>query len=622
MRMECKLRVGEDRAARALTRFRRNEDGSFIIFGLFVFLMLIMIAGLGVDLMRYEHQRVGVQNTLDTAVVAATRLNQDADTNEEVTALVKDYFAKAGYDPDIVDVAPNIEIPAGGDEETLRTVAARVDFEMETTFINMLGIDTLPGIVGGGAREGQQLLEIALILDISGSMGWGTKLEEMQRAARNFVSIILQNNSPERVMISIIPYNAQVHISEDLANRLDNNVAGRLKWDNQLTVLDPAPTHPGAVPGYESHNIAARCARFLEADFDTTQLAAGLSLNPSAKFSHRNHGFGNVPNWSYWCGGAPREDDGYPEMLLYQNDEAKIHAFINSLEAGGWTAIDYGMKWGMGVLDPTFRPIVQDMLADSNTARNDAQTFADTNGTSYVPPSQAWIVPENVAGHPVDYGTNNVLKYIVLMTDGANTNHLDLKEEFKSGPTRIWHSQALEDSADNPATNYDAPDFEGFLVEMPDNPASQRWYRPRLPGSTADDEYLHENVIDPTNGPWGDAEQLTYHELYERFSVPDAARFFFQNSDTTAFNEHANAIEDSGGFGIADDRLARICDEAQDAINVDVFTVAFEAPAGGVAALERCSQKDMSKFYISAGSQLTADFEAIAAEITKLRLTQ
>ncbi|MEL7151810.1 MAG: pilus assembly protein TadG-related protein, partial [Pseudomonadota bacterium] len=168
MRMKIKLRVGDNRTKNALLRFRRDEDGSFIIFGLFVLLLLVAIAGLGVDLMRYEHQRVGVQNTLDTAVVAATRLNQAADTNEEVTALVKDYFTKAGYDPSIVEVDPNIEVPAGGEGETLRTVTARVDFSMDTAFMPLLGIDNLPGIVGGGAREGQQLIEVAMILDISG----------------------------------------------------------------------------------------------------------------------------------------------------------------------------------------------------------------------------------------------------------------------------------------------------------------------------------------------------------------------------------------------------------------------------------------------------------------------
>lgn len=613
MRMKIKLRVGDNRTKNALLRFRRDEDGSFIIFGLFVLLLLVAIAGLGVDLMRYEHQRVGVQNTLDTAVVAATRLNQAADTNEEVTALVKDYFTKAGYDPSIVEVDPNIEVPAGGEGETLRTVTARVDFSMDTAFMPLLGIDNLPGIVGGGAREGQQLIEVAMILDISGSMGWGTKLEDMQEAARNFVSIILRNNSPERVMISIIPYNAQVHISQDLAARLDNDVAGRVKWDNTLTTISPEPLHPGAIKQYNTRNTAAQCARFLDDDFDTTVIGAGGIINPSAKFSHRNHSFNQVPDWSYWCGNAEITTGGYPKVLLYQNDETKIHTFIDSLDAGGWTAIDYGMKWGVGVLDPSFRPIIQDMLADSNNERNDAQTFADTNNSPYVPPSQEWIVPENVAGHPVDYGTPNVLKYIVLMTDGANTDHLDLKDQFKNGPTRIWYS---DEEAEKPGNNF----WDGFMVEMPDNTAEQRWYIPGSQNDTGDDEYRSETWfanLDETR-----VNQWSYHQLYERFSVRNAAQYFFENSDPVAFAEHNAAIEDSGGYGTADNRLARICDEAQDAEGLEIFTVAFEAPQGGIDALERCSQKDPSKFYLTTGDQLTKAFEAIAAEITKLRLTQ
>ncbi|MEM7718739.1 MAG: TadE/TadG family type IV pilus assembly protein [Pseudomonadota bacterium] len=601
MRMESKFRVRENET-KILRRFERDDAGSLTVFGLFIFVLIIAIAGLAVDMMRYENERVGVQNTLDTAVVAATSLNQDANTNEEVTALVKSYFEKAGYDPDMVQVAPDIEIPAGGGEETLRTVTARVDFSMNTAFMNMLGIDELPGVVGGGAREGQQLIEIALVLDISGSMGWGSKLQNMKSAAKEFVTFVLNNNGADRVMISIIPYNMQVQMSEDLLGRLDIR--------NDLNVITPEPSHPGAVLAYNTQNVAARCVRFLDADFDSRRLSDAAEVEPSAKFARGNWNYAqpDPAGNGFWCG------EGYPEMLLFQNDETKLHNHIDSLTARGMTAIDYGMKWATGVLDPSFRPIVQSMLTDTRQLRDDASQLASTSGNPYVEPSEQWMVPETVEGHPVDYGTENVYKYIVMMTDGSNTQHLDLKDEFKSGPSRVWWSEELSEEFDA-----NGVEFDGFIVEMPANDPNERYYRPRSPTQTADDSYLSEADfaaldVDRVN-------QWTYHEVYNRFSVRNVADYFFR-TDETARTAHRNAEVDTGGYGTADTNLARICDEAQENGWIEVYTVAFEAPAGGVNALQRCVENKPGNFFNVAGTQISTAFEAIAAEITKLRLTQ
>ncbi len=592
-------RVMEFPAFAGLRTYKNDERGSLTIFGLFVFLMILMICGVAVDMMNYEKERVAVQNTLDTAIVAATRLNQDADTDEEVRALVKDYFAKAGYDPDIVTVNPNIEVPAGGDEETLRTVSAVVDFDLDTMFMNMVGVDTLPGAVGGGAREGQQLIEIALVLDISGSMGWGDKEQNMKDAAKEFVSFVLDNNGKDRVMISIIPYNMQVQMSEDLLARLD--------WNNPRTEITPAPTHPGAITEYFPANGAARCARFLDADYDTRSLAASpLGLERSAKFAPGDRNYNTPSDRNFWCG------EGYDEMMLYQNDEAKLHAHIQSLRTGGMTAIDYGMKWATGILNPDFRPVVQGMLADTQQKKADAQSLADLNGTAYVPPSDAWLVPDTVAGHPVDFGEPNVFKYIVVMTDGANTQHKDLKDEFKSGPSRIWWSQALSEEFDT-----DGVQTDGFLVEMPGNTASERWYRPRSPNTTGDDSYLSETEFDALT----DVEQWSYHQVYNRYSVRNVADYFFRN-DEAARTAHRNAEMDTGGYATADTNLWRICEEAQKGGQIDVFAVAFEAPSGGVTALQNCVENKPGKFFDVAGTQISDAFQVIASEITKLRLTQ
>ena len=54
-----------------LRRFARDEDGTLIVFAVYIFILILMIGGIGIDLMRFERDRSQLQTTLDRAVLAA-----------------------------------------------------------------------------------------------------------------------------------------------------------------------------------------------------------------------------------------------------------------------------------------------------------------------------------------------------------------------------------------------------------------------------------------------------------------------------------------------------------------------------------------------------------------------
>ena len=83
-------------------RYHKDEDGSLIIFSLFIFIVMLMFGGIAVDLMLYENRRTHIQNSTDRAVLAAANLNQTVDPK----VVVQDYLAKVGIhvDQDDVDV--------------------------------------------------------------------------------------------------------------------------------------------------------------------------------------------------------------------------------------------------------------------------------------------------------------------------------------------------------------------------------------------------------------------------------------------------------------------------------------------------------------------------------------
>jgi len=544
---------------RGVRSFGREDAGSLTIFSLFLFILILFVSGMAVDMIRHENERIALQNSVDTAIVAASSLTQDGKTEAETIALVKEYVAKSGFDPDMVDVDPDFETIAGN--TVSRSVSANINFKMDTMFMSMMGIDTLDGNVVSSAKEGNQLLEIALVLDVSGSMGGNQKLANLKIAAKDFVTQVINKNGADRVAISIVPYNQQVY--------MDDALSSRLSMTNDLVDINqPGAPIPGEVTSYQTLNPTARCARFFAEDFATRRLADAATVEASAMFSLRELGMNAPSGNNIWCG------ENYPRMMIYENRVGLLHGYIEGLTASGWTAIDYGLNWGVGLLDPSFEPIISDMVQNN-------------------------LLPATMETHPVAYTNSDVKKYVVLMTDGKNTNHLDLKEEFKAGPSPVWYSETLANG----------DEYAGFLVNVPGN----TWYQPNAPYDTSDATFIA--LPD-------DAVQWTYHDLYNRFSTLDAAEYFFANSgDATAYDNHLNAAEDVGGYATADTRVDNICTAAKANDSIEIYTVAFEAPAAAAQLLADCASKDGNHFDV-AGTNISAAFDAIATQISVLRLTQ
>ncbi|MFN6978591.1 MAG: pilus assembly protein TadG-related protein, partial [Gemmobacter sp.] len=72
-----------------------------IVFGLMLFVVMLMAGGLAVDLMRHEAERTRVQNTADRASLAAAALRQELDPE----AVVRDYFEREGLSGNLTDVS-------------------------------------------------------------------------------------------------------------------------------------------------------------------------------------------------------------------------------------------------------------------------------------------------------------------------------------------------------------------------------------------------------------------------------------------------------------------------------------------------------------------------------------
>lgn len=296
-------------------RFRQDEDGVMTYFSFCMLFMMLLVGGIGVDLMHNEMQRTKLQATVDRAVLAAADLDQDLDPE----AVVNDYFDKAGLQQYLSAVTVKDSLNA-------RTVTAKASTTTKTRFMKFMGVDELPVPAVGTAEERVSNVEISMVLDISGSMSRNNKMANLRDAADTFIDEVLKPENQDLISVSIVPYTAQVNVGETIFNELATQ---RL------------------------HDYS-ECIDFHSSHFTTP------SIDLNYPYEHMQH-FEAGWNWSYPIGnpGCPQQE--YEKIMSFSQSPAELKSRVAQFTPRANTSIHLGMKWGTALLDPSFKPITQAM---------------------------------------------------------------------------------------------------------------------------------------------------------------------------------------------------------------------------------------------------------------------
>lgn len=309
---------------RGVSGFARDEEGTFIVFGLFIFVLLLLACGMGLDMMRLEAQRVKLQTTVDRAALAAANLNQQLAPKD----VVADYFAKAGLSEFLSGVKVTEDVG-------FRNVEIETALNMPTHFMNLAGIDTLPARAAGAAEESIGDVEISMVLDVSGSMNRYNRLTNLKAAAGDFVDTVYSSTTRGIVSTSIVPYATQV------------NAGPKLLANYNL--------------GAETHDYS-HCVNF------TQDVFGQMGLSTETEMQQTQH-FDPWYNTSTLRLPVCRDNAGV-EILAWSRDPKEIKDRVNAFVAGGNTSTDIGVKWGNALLDPGSRQVLTNM-ADAGTVDNE-----------------------------------------------------------------------------------------------------------------------------------------------------------------------------------------------------------------------------------------------------------
>jgi Flp pilus assembly protein TadG len=188
----------------------RRDDGSMTIFGMFVFFAMLLVAGIAIDAMRFEHERVRMQGATDRSVLAGTMLRQNI-SGATPEQLIRSFMEAEGLGPQVAGANQIYETPiSGGRMMTVAPVAS-----IPATFMRWFGIDQINIATPSTAMEalGRVDMEVVMVLDVTGSMGATTangltRIQNLRLAAADLATTLLGDDDREhgQVALSIVPY--------------------------------------------------------------------------------------------------------------------------------------------------------------------------------------------------------------------------------------------------------------------------------------------------------------------------------------------------------------------------------------------------------------------------------
>lgn len=349
------------------SRFWQSTDGSITNLSVATAVTMIAFGGLGIDMIHAEMKRAKIQATLDRSVLAAADLENTLNPED----VVYDYFTKMG----VRDTLQDVQVLNNG---TRKRVTARAATSHNANFSQILGIDRLD--IGGNATAEESVndVEISLVLDISGSMGVNNRLSNMQTAAQLFVDTVIDSRFPNAVSISLVPYSEQVNIGPLF---------------DQLNV--------------DQRHGFSHCLEFNDDEFQDANLNTGRTYMQTQHYQWNFYGDNELDNTV-----CPADD--FARIQPLNNNPNQLKAQIRDFEPRAGTSIFLGMKWGVALLDPSTRGIV--------------------NGLS-----SAGHVPGVFRGRPLAYDDEDVVKNIVLMTDGKNEDSFRIQPWAYNSDSMVSH---------------------------------------------------------------------------------------------------------------------------------------------------------------------------------------
>ena len=292
------------------SRFVADAGGAVaLMFGL-ALLPLMLAVGAAVDYSRAALVRADVQSATDAAILSIGRSAIESNATD-ITAATRKVF-DAGFQPRGGTTVTSFTVVRNG-----VTLTAEANVRVPLAFAGILKRDGITMKATAEVQLGTTDVEVALVLDNTGSMAEAGKMTELKRAAKGLIDRLqtaATSSTVTSVKIAIVPFDTTVRVSATV----------------------PPPSWVRLMTGGGSD------------DDDDEQSWKGLIVDRDQPYDVQ----GTLPSAlsATLYPGVPSESASLQRIMPLSKDYAALRTHVDGMMPTGFTNTTIGLAWGLNVL--------------------------------------------------------------------------------------------------------------------------------------------------------------------------------------------------------------------------------------------------------------------------------
>jgi len=490
-------------AARSFKRLLGARDGGVALVFALAMPPITLLGVCGLDIYRAQSVRQSLQDALDAATLAAARSGEMTDAGVRRVGLQALRANMAQFPDVVVDQTAsrtNFDLNADGSVESY--ASADVDTLAAGAFLG----DRLDVTASALVHRSTGRVEIALVIDNTGSMSSRGKLRAAQDAANDLVDRLEdasdRSTTTDPVRVSLVPFSMTVRVHGGFSSQANRTGASTMNW------LSQSPNHTGSTGSTGLFSTGANrfalldnmrigwggCIESRPYPYDV-QDTAPSSGNQATMFvpyfSPDTPDEDTFPNDNRWESYA-RENDYIDESTSVLNGLVSnlLGSISNPVRLESWSrllrdsskytasrvrsgiGVNRGPNQGCGL-----RPLVR-LTDDFDEIRAGIDGMVATGNTN-VPMGLMWgwhtVSPQAPFADGADYADGRVRKVVILLTDGDNVNSTESNPDNSSysGVGLIWQGRLGSDMDVASSSQRRADRMDERLLELCRNMRNQ-----------------------------------------------------------------------------------------------------------------------------------------------------
>ncbi len=542
-----------------LTRhFCRDQRGAMVAIIALAIMPVFASLALAIDLGRGYLLKSKLSYAIDAAALAGGRAFDSDIREEDVTMFFEANFPDQYMDAQLTGSGPSVTI-----NDNDNTITIEAEATMPTHFMSVAGIDTVTVAARTVVQREMRGMELALVMDNTGSMRSSGKMAAMKDAAAELVNILYgDRETVPNFWISLVPYAATVNIGSQHADWLVQQ-----NYDSDAARLAADLDGSERFGYHEDHyqpTVWKGCVEARSYPNDSNDETWGEEAWYPHLWRTTLNAFENPDHDPHADPYDEDESDTWGEFLNGDNEWDPDGPQSALKEANGDQNNGTGPNLGCG-------PAITPLVAEKTTVQDAIDEMLPWHrGGTMANLGLAWgwrtISPkwqgvwggDSPAELPLAYETPSMQKVVILLTDGVN--------QWYDWPGAKWSVDGEDHYSGLPGKN-------------------------KYPGSY-DDDYKSE---------WPGADYTAYGRLSEG---------------------RLGTTSNSGAKNEVNDRMIELC-SAMKAEDILLYTITFRLTDSATRSLyEDCATSVDHYFDSPSNSDLQQVFVEIANELSNLRIAE